>query len=268
MTDHDALYAAVLAHPDDNTPRLVLADWLDDQGDAAMAARAEFIRAQLELARGVKHNHRQRDFGGDPGGCRACKLHRTACRWVESEAGGKAEYRASFSHTGDVWYGGHGLGVDGGVWVEWSHGFVGEVRLPLSLFMAGFRCPCVRHVDEDHDAIQADCPWCKGLADYRTPGLAADLFRAHPITRVALTDREPGQYGNTREWYWTEWTPDVTYPVSTVPQDVFGLLDGDTHVSQLGTRSKHYPDRAAALAALSAACVACGRALAAKPAPA
>ena len=33
MTDRDALYAAVLAAPDDDTPRLVYADWLTAQGD-------------------------------------------------------------------------------------------------------------------------------------------------------------------------------------------------------------------------------------------
>jgi uncharacterized protein (TIGR02996 family) len=37
-------------HPEDDTPRLVLADWLDDFGDAADQARAELIRIQCRLA--------------------------------------------------------------------------------------------------------------------------------------------------------------------------------------------------------------------------
>jgi uncharacterized protein (TIGR02996 family) len=37
----------IIAHPDDNTPRLIFADYLDDHGDGA---RAEFIRAQVERA--------------------------------------------------------------------------------------------------------------------------------------------------------------------------------------------------------------------------
>jgi uncharacterized protein (TIGR02996 family) len=48
MTEDDALLRAVLAAPDDDAPRLVYADWLDDHGDPA---RAAFIRAQVELAR-------------------------------------------------------------------------------------------------------------------------------------------------------------------------------------------------------------------------
>jgi uncharacterized protein (TIGR02996 family) len=48
MTDHDALLAAICDQPDEDTPRLAFADWLDenDQTD-----RAAFVRAQVELAR-------------------------------------------------------------------------------------------------------------------------------------------------------------------------------------------------------------------------
>jgi uncharacterized protein (TIGR02996 family) len=37
----------IVAHPDDDAPRLVFADWLEDRGEAA---RAEFIRLQCRLA--------------------------------------------------------------------------------------------------------------------------------------------------------------------------------------------------------------------------
>lgn len=47
MGDHDALLAAVIANPDDDTPRLVMADWFQENGDED---RAEFIRVQCELA--------------------------------------------------------------------------------------------------------------------------------------------------------------------------------------------------------------------------
>jgi uncharacterized protein (TIGR02996 family) len=51
VTDRDALYAAVLARPDDDTPRLVYADCLDETGDRADGIRARFIRNQVALAR-------------------------------------------------------------------------------------------------------------------------------------------------------------------------------------------------------------------------
>jgi len=51
MTDRDALLRAIAANPDDDTPRLIYADLLDELGGDANAARARFIRVQLDLAR-------------------------------------------------------------------------------------------------------------------------------------------------------------------------------------------------------------------------
>ena len=50
MSDHDALLGGVLADPDADLPRLVLADFLEETGTPADAARAEFIRVQCDLA--------------------------------------------------------------------------------------------------------------------------------------------------------------------------------------------------------------------------
>ncbi|HET6574610.1 MAG TPA: TIGR02996 domain-containing protein, partial [Fimbriiglobus sp.] len=44
MTDRDALLAAIIARPEDDLPRLVFADWLEEHGESA---RATFIRAQI-----------------------------------------------------------------------------------------------------------------------------------------------------------------------------------------------------------------------------
>jgi|SRR5579883_1194869 len=48
MSDRDALLAAIRAQPDEDTPRLMFADWLQENGENT---RAEFIRTQVELAR-------------------------------------------------------------------------------------------------------------------------------------------------------------------------------------------------------------------------
>ena len=48
MNQERALLRAVAAEPDEDLPRLVYADWLDDHGRAEWA---EFIRAQVRLAR-------------------------------------------------------------------------------------------------------------------------------------------------------------------------------------------------------------------------
>jgi uncharacterized protein (TIGR02996 family) len=64
MTDRDSLLAAIREHPEEDTPRLVYADWLDEHGEAE---RAGFIRAQCELARTPDCPFpRARSTGGPP----------------------------------------------------------------------------------------------------------------------------------------------------------------------------------------------------------
>ena len=48
MTEREAFLKAICDSPDDDTPRLVYADWLTEHGEES---RAEFIRVQCELAR-------------------------------------------------------------------------------------------------------------------------------------------------------------------------------------------------------------------------
>ena len=51
MPDDPAFIRAIAAVPDDDAPRLVYADYLEETGDPAKAARPEFIRVQIEKAR-------------------------------------------------------------------------------------------------------------------------------------------------------------------------------------------------------------------------
>jgi uncharacterized protein (TIGR02996 family) len=60
MATAEALLADIHEHPKDDTPRLVYADWLMEHGDATAAARGEFIRVQVELARLPKGAPRRR----------------------------------------------------------------------------------------------------------------------------------------------------------------------------------------------------------------
>ncbi|WP_020471097.1 TIGR02996 domain-containing protein [Zavarzinella formosa] len=48
MNEGKALYQSILENPEDDAPRLIYSDWLEEQGDSQ---RAAFIRAQCELAR-------------------------------------------------------------------------------------------------------------------------------------------------------------------------------------------------------------------------
>ncbi len=62
MTDHDALLASILSHPDEDTPRLAYADWLQENDDPD---RGEFIRLEVELAHtppSTEENERRRQL--------------------------------------------------------------------------------------------------------------------------------------------------------------------------------------------------------------
>jgi uncharacterized protein (TIGR02996 family) len=49
MNQKQAFLDDIIEHPDDDAPRLVFADWLDDHGTEEDRARAEFIRLQCRL---------------------------------------------------------------------------------------------------------------------------------------------------------------------------------------------------------------------------
>jgi uncharacterized protein (TIGR02996 family) len=57
MSEGDSLYQAILATPEDDAPRLVYADWLDEHGQPE---RGEFIRVQCAMARIPAHTARWR----------------------------------------------------------------------------------------------------------------------------------------------------------------------------------------------------------------
>jgi uncharacterized protein (TIGR02996 family) len=48
MSLEEGFLADIIEHPDDDAPRLIYADWLDDHGQPK---RADFIRVQCQLAR-------------------------------------------------------------------------------------------------------------------------------------------------------------------------------------------------------------------------
>src|SRR5437868_1021578 len=66
MTHDEAFQADIRANPDDDAPRLIYADWLEEHGDEAgiFAARerAEFVRVQCELERLPEYDYRWLDL--------------------------------------------------------------------------------------------------------------------------------------------------------------------------------------------------------------
>jgi uncharacterized protein (TIGR02996 family) len=106
MNDRQALLAAVLEHPEDDTPRLVYADYLDETGRGADAARAVLIRAQCDTTHGDPPAPGVEDWG-----------------WVGRQQVIAAPY---LSHWGDVWLGELGAPAREPAWIR---GFVERATL-------------------------------------------------------------------------------------------------------------------------------------------
>jgi uncharacterized protein (TIGR02996 family) len=127
-----ALWAAIRAHPDDDAPRLVYADWLDEHGDAA---RAEFIRVQIERVRMPtdrrKGRKRREWLNAREAELQAAHKH----RWTEPLRKAVAE---------DRWLNS----------AKFSRGFLRRVRLPFPtaerLIVSGVEPEPIDHLAIDH----------------------------------------------------------------------------------------------------------------------
>ncbi len=99
MSDEAAFAAAVAASPDDDLPRLVFADWLDDRGETD---RAEFVRAQVQCAAtpawepfAVYCRHRRPEWTtGDPWRMTLPWVQGWAVEWHPDRA-----FRRGFGHS-------------------------------------------------------------------------------------------------------------------------------------------------------------------------
>ncbi len=59
MTDRDALIAAIIEHPEEDTPRLMFADWLKENNEAD---RGEFVRLQVLASQAEPHSLQARQY--------------------------------------------------------------------------------------------------------------------------------------------------------------------------------------------------------------
>jgi uncharacterized protein (TIGR02996 family) len=203
--DDSAFLAAILARPDDDAPRLVWADALDEVGDP----RGEFVRAQCELAR----------LGPGPGApCRGLTpaereyhlAHCAPCRFprVAWEALRRRERELLDAYEA-MWVaflpesfhqpcGSPGVPYHHD-W-EFRRGFVEEITCAAADWLGG---PCGWCEERGHSTAHYwdRCPACIGTG--HTPGHADDLIAACPLRRVRLTTLPTAhvpEFNALRDW--------------------------------------------------------------------
>ena len=259
MTTREGLVAAILAAPDDDLPRLVFADWLEENGEAD---RAAWIRIQCELERTMPDRRPWYIPGNWPD-----KVRPTSRQNLERHIWAKAvesemvlDWFKVFAHNsvseagvGIIWGDDQMSDTDDDDGTECPRatirrGFVSEVHCTLADWCG----------DDGGEPILFESP----AADYgvvypsrlRRAGIGPQIVRRHPVERVVLVDREPWQTGNRWSW-WTESTAETRpYEVaSSLPQDVFRLMHGHNNYY---TDSRAFPTREDADKAMSAALIA------------
>jgi uncharacterized protein (TIGR02996 family) len=250
-TAHDAFLEAICAAPEDDTPRLVYADWLEEHGEGE---RAEFIRLQcrisaLEARCGCGRCVRLRGGGQHHNGpCAVDQERVTLPDGRSKQAFLRRRERELLAEDGPPIHGSktrlHKDGTSETLayrwlpvpvlhceWWEFRRGFIESISLPCA------------------DWIQH----------------AADIIEAVPTVReVRLTDRDPDPDGSrprNHGWlnidymkreYWQEWND---YPAH-LPESLWAHLPKGVSDNAAW---KFYPTAEIAHAALSTACLAFAR---------
>jgi len=247
VTDERDLLRAVFATPDDDLPRLVLADWWDEHGQPE---RAEFVRLAIALDDQTDTGWSARRIGDVMD--RLAHLHRASLGLWGMRGAGRITWASYISPT---------LFFDHIVHPHnpaqlFRRGFVESVRLPLSALLGEtcercggegeFRQGYVRYhaFGRDDTRTVTKCVGCSGTG--RVGGCAAELFASQPVVRVEVTASDEPVILNA-----------VMFP------ELFHVRFGVRRM--LGNPPKlerDFDSRAAAVDALSAALVQWGRQLA------
>lgn len=241
MSTQDALLAAVLANPADDTVRGAYADWLEENGQPE---RAEFIRVQVEIIRWIKEN--TASVKPDPHiyGVRGY-ISREKELWKAKAYGDKPDGLIAALSTD---YFGH---LDSHRLAIFRRGFVSEVRCTLADW-----CGACERCGGAPGTCSEDCH-VSGAGT--TPGIGPEVVRRHPVERVVLTDRDPwGDGRQTFSWWIEDARADESERQrrSNLPESVYSWLNCFDNPSSTAGMSKRYPTREAADAALFAALIA------------
>lgn len=154
MSEEAALLAAIAAHPDEDTPRLAYADWLEENRPGPVLRRgrgrkltqnprAEFIRAQIELAR-------RSDYDTSP----ETNALRDRCEEIQKAHG--HEWRGEFATDTLRWQ----------LQPEYRRGFPEHLRTPACWFL------------EYGEAIRRVFPTVTTLSVYRVNGWGERLAKS------------------------------------------------------------------------------------------
>ncbi|MCU0706287.1 MAG: TIGR02996 domain-containing protein [Fimbriiglobus sp.] len=222
--DYLALLAAIRATPDDDLPRKVAADWLEEHGEHD---RAEFIRVQVE--KNVAPWCRFRSGSGCE--CTSCRLTRRETALLDAHG------RAWFTPADGWAVSATSLTRSEAPGVLVRRGFVERVAGPLNTLIGeecgrcggvGWRPQGEVDVETGHP-VEIQCSACHGTG--RRRGVLRGLVRREPVRIAEVTDRDPVRrdvmYPGHQAWGWDpdQFPPEIHEAIRAVDSH-FGELPG------------------------------------------
>lgn len=249
-TTQRALLNAIIANPDDNAPRLIFADWLDENAVESECEKCDGTATHHisyyahEACPSCNANGRVSNGFAERAASIRCQIKHPRWfgddTWMESDNKNEDGYldalswlksdhcKTEFANTQEgnwVW---NKMRPDGIVGV-YRRGFIDEIRCTLKQWL-------------DH---------------------GKDIVREHPATKVVATDKEPRAMGTHKlpvvSWWTTNPTgrPLLEYDSTYIQRDVFDFLIGKLQFVELRKDVwKNYSDAEQAHAALSSALLA------------
>lgn len=231
-----AFIAAIVASPDDDLPRLVYSDWLEEHGQSD---RAEFIRVQCELAKVPDHfrwGNGEDDVSDNP-------------RYFLLREQGKTLLRSTDAEMYNLYH--------RACWppsrFTFRRGFLDTVRCEVGDWIGE---PCPNCIDQgaDYETGIVECGRCECTGEIGRMG--PTILQDFPtVRRVELDDKDPYWNGAGYCWYSDgRPRPTATVPrIAELPDRLFKLLPtGDVTA---GDRWFGWESRAEAENALSDACI-------------
>lgn len=224
FTDSDALLAAIRESPQDDAPRLIYADWLDENGQAE---RAEFLRVQCELAAMERRHYLE---------CTSTtkrSMESNSLRRRERELW-RANWQDWFGEQHDLLFknqaGEFGVGTfrNGNGGYEFSRGFLSRVTCRMEDWV-GRMCPNCdvspgirRYGTLDGDWIEGTCNECNGTGRIPGHGPAVVRWAASAVKAVTFSDvrvHDEGGLSNDHRWAFYEQGHEATFAVIRYAND-------------------------------------------------
>lgn len=282
--DWQALLRTIIAYPDDNLPRLVAADWLDENvghvpcdflrdGDIDFPCTGGQVWDQIQYESGIwgsgwRDCPKCKGAGHVPNGfAERAEFIRTMC---EGRSPSTPLWNAVF---GDVFFPkADGMEVgDSEAWFSISprpgprgfirDGFVDEVKCEIDWWL-GIQCdfcPGERRVGPSPPG-EPPCGFCHGTG--RPSANGPRVVARHPIRTVRLTDRTPNEIEGRGFWWWSQngWDGSnvPAQAVGHLPPEIFWRMAGEVDYldSDMAIAYRRYPTLADAEADASVGAIA------------